>query len=151
VKTRPHPNHQGKCGCQDYVDDKGVEWECPFKESLKMKEIFDSTRRLGRHSEIDAKFGFLSMYTLDHNDPLLKIFCFAQQQSGSSAEWLSKFMEEMNDSTLRCHGCHRFKTILCGDTVYFIPLNATVLITEEDDMQDPALIITDEDDFLSTV
>ena len=143
----PHPDYQGKCGCQGY--DEGKKWECPFKESLeKMKEIFYSTNRLGRSSEIDFKYGFLTMYSLlDHNNVRNNTIHFAGTQNWTSEEYTGRLEEEMNEATMRCHGCHRFKTILCGDSISAIPLNATVLITQEDDMQDPALVISNEDDF----
>jgi hypothetical protein len=113
-----------------------------------MKEIFDSTNRLGRSSEIDStKYGFLTMYSLDDNNVRNKTIHFARTQNWTSEEYTGRLEEEMNEATMRCHGCHRFKTILCGDSISAIPLNATVLITQEDDMQDPALVITNEDDF----
>ena len=59
--------------------------------------------------------------------------------------------KELNQTTMRCHVCHRFKSWLCGDSLVsiYLPPTASVLITEEDDMDDPALIITDDDDFKS--
>jgi hypothetical protein len=61
---------------------------------------------------------------------------------------VSLIVKEMNLATLRCRGCDRFKTILCGDSKasIYIPHNATVLITGKDDLDDPALHWTNEDD-----
>jgi hypothetical protein len=113
-----------------------------------MKELFDSTHRLGRRRKIDFKYGFLAMYTFDQDKRKNKTFEFAEARNWSSAEQIGVLVEEMDGATMRCHLCHRFKSILCGDHwAYMIPMNATVLITGEDDMQDPALIITIEDDF----
>ena len=144
----PHPNHIGKCGCQGYVDDKGNKYECPFKEALaSAKRTFESTLRLGRNTEMDSKYGFLTMYVLDHDDCKKKTFKFASK--GISSDNTKKtFVEEMNGATLRCRGCDRFKSIMCGDNVSAIHESATsVWVTQEDDMEDPALIITIDDDF----
>ena len=88
------------------------------------------------------------MYSLDHDDPLPKGMKFNSANSTfMSAERISRLIEEMNDATMRCHACHRI--LFCGDGLVCIPLNATVWTTQEDDTENPALIITEEDDFQS--
>ena len=142
----PHPNHHGKCGCQGYIDDKGEKHECPFQESLeKAKKTFESTRRLGMETEIDSKYGFLTMYVLDHDDRKKKRFFFSQKRGSlASEESHREFVEEMNGATLRCRGCDRFKSIMCGDNVYEIHESACVWVTQKDDMDDLAITIDDE-------
>jgi len=143
------PNRKGECGCQGYEDEAGNKFECPFQEYLAaMKTVFERATRLGRETTIDIKYGFLSMYTHDHDDRNQK-----ELEPGRMSNWTDqeRLEKELNPTTMRCHSCHRFKGMLCGDFVadIHLPMTSTVLITEEDDMDDPALVITDDDDFRS--
>jgi hypothetical protein len=116
-----------------------------------MKVIFDSTHRLLQPSKIDSMRGFLAMHTFDHDKREIKTLTFASQNRNGLAEWSLKLIKEMRGATMRCHPCHRFKTTLCGDTISCTHISSTSLITGADNMQDPALTITTEDDFLSMV
>jgi hypothetical protein len=76
-----------------------------------MKQVFDLTNRLLVPSNIDSIYGFLAMYTLDHDDVTDKRFDIPAGTTFVSEELLLILIEEMNKSTMRCHSCHRFKTI----------------------------------------
>jgi len=146
------PARISQCGCQGYVDDEGTKHECPFQESLeKMKETFDSTNRLGGDTGFDNKCGFLAMCTLDHDDVLTKTceFNWFVNDMHVSSDRENVCIAEMGKATMRCHACHRFKGMLCGDDTanVHISRNATVFITGEDDMEDQGIIITNDDDF----
>jgi hypothetical protein len=145
----PHPDHNGRCGCQGYVDKNGTEHECPFREYLeKMKLHFESTRRLGVSSNIDSEYGFLVMYALDHTNPNEKNENVSAMASLCSEAGVRRLINEWNLGKLRCVGCHRFKSILCGDfvTVFRLHPNASVLTNQVSDESDTTLEITIEDE-----
>jgi hypothetical protein len=123
----PCPDRKGERGCRGFVEADDNKYECPFQESLeKMKKIFDETNRRGMNSAIDAKYGFLGMYTLDHDSVVNKTLDFRNATHWASPEKIKALVKEMDGATMRCHSCHRFKSILCGDYRINIP---TVFIT----------------------
>lgn len=96
---------------------------------------FQETNRLGP-SEKDRKYGFLTMYHCDSDNI---------HQKGSSE--MNK--REMSKCTIRCAGCHWYKSILCEDmkSYQYIPQNATCLVVDESNSDDPATYVTQQDDY----
>lgn len=139
------PSRLGQKGCQGYKNARGDLFDCPLQDYLeKMKVKFETTVRLGSSSEIDSKYGFLAMYVLDHDRREKKMLNYSNSSNFSFA----KLVEEMDDSTLRCKCCDRFKTILCGDTksVTWIAVDASIMSGSDDDLTDAAVLQTLEDD-----